>query len=119
TIQRDPEHDTAVVRAGEHAVLLQQGEWSEWIELRFDALPFGLMPLYGAVRFYAKELRPRFELYVSAVNFSAARPPQVFTSPEDWAEQLYAALGQFYTVGMPEETSALRDGVFDDDDYVR
>lgn len=119
TIQRDPEHAAAVVRAGGRTVLLQQGEWSDWIELRFDALPWGLMPLYGAVRLYAMELRPRFEIYVSAVNFSAARPPQVFTSPDDWVEQLYAALGQFYTVGMPEETSALRDGVFDDDDYVR
>jgi predicted AlkP superfamily phosphohydrolase/phosphomutase len=53
------------------------------------------------------------------VNLSAADPPQVFTSPEDWAQALHAALGQFYTQGMPEETSALRDGVFSDDDYVR
>ena len=119
TVQIDPEHDAAVVRAGSETVLLQQGEWSDWIELRFDALPFGLMPLHGAVRLFAMQLRPRFELYASPVNFSAASPPQVFTSPSDWVEQLYTELGQFYTVGMPEETSALRDGVFDDDDYVR
>jgi predicted AlkP superfamily phosphohydrolase/phosphomutase len=118
-VQLDPETDTAVVKAGSGVALLRQGEWSDWIEVDFDALPFGLMKLHGAVRFFAKQLRPRFELYASAVNLSAASPPQVFTSPDDWVEQLHAALGQFYTLGMPEETSALRDGVFSDDDYVQ
>jgi len=119
TVHVDPEFDTAVVKVGTETVLLREGEWSDWIELRFDALPWGLMPLHGAVRLFAMELRPEFKLYASAVNFSAANPPQTFTSPSDWIEPLYSALGQFYTVGMPEETSALRDGVFSDDDYVR
>ena len=119
TVHLDPGSDTAVVEAGSGVVLLREGEWSDWVEVDFDALPWGLMNLRGAVRFYAMELRPAFELYVSAVNLSAASPPQPFTSPEDWVEQLYSRLGQFYTLGMPEETSALRDGVFSDDDYLR
>lgn len=119
TAQLDPESDTAVVKAGSDVVLLRQGEWSDWIAVEFDALPLGLMKLHGAVRFFAKQLRPHFELYASAVNLSAANPPQVFTSPDGWVEQLHAALGQFYTLGMPEETSALRDGVFSDADYVQ
>jgi predicted AlkP superfamily phosphohydrolase/phosphomutase len=119
TVHLDPETDTAVVRAGPETVLLREGEWSDWIEVGFDALPFGSMTLRGAVRFYAMELRPRFAVYASAVNLSAASPPQTFTSPERFIEELYGALGQFYTLGMPEETGALRDGVFDDDDYVR
>jgi predicted AlkP superfamily phosphohydrolase/phosphomutase len=40
------------------------------------------------------------------------------TSPDSWIGDLYARLGQFYTQGMPEETNALRDGVFTDDDYL-
>jgi hypothetical protein len=119
TVHLDPGSDTALVEAGSGEVLLREGEWSDWVEVEFDALPWGLMNLRGAVRFYAMELRPAFELYVSAVNLSAASPPQPFTSPEDWVEQLYDRLGQFYTVGMPEETGALRDGVFSDDDYLR
>ena len=119
TVHLDPESDTALLRAGSEVALLREGEWSEWVEVGFDALPWGLMTLRGAVRFFAMELRPQFKLYVSAVNLSAASPPQVFTSPDDWVDQLYARLGQFYTLGMPEETSALRDGVFSDDQYVR
>jgi predicted AlkP superfamily phosphohydrolase/phosphomutase len=119
TVHLDPDSDTAVVKAGGQAALLREGEWSGWLEVSFDALPWGLMPLRGAVRFLAMEIRPEFKLYASPVNLSAASPPQVLTSPEDWVEQLYAGLGLFYTVGMPEETSALRDGVFGDDDYVK
>jgi predicted AlkP superfamily phosphohydrolase/phosphomutase len=52
------------------------------------------------------------------VNLSAANPPQTFTSPDDWVDELFASLGPFYTQGMPEETNALRDGVFSDDDYL-
>jgi predicted AlkP superfamily phosphohydrolase/phosphomutase len=119
TVHVDAESDTAVLKAGSAVAVLREGEWSDWIELEFDALPFGLMPLKGAVRFFAMSLRPGFELYASPVNLSAASPPQLFTSPDGWAEELYAALGQFYTVGMPEETSALRDGVFTDAEYLQ
>lgn len=118
TVSLDPETDTSVVRAGDRLALLREGEWSDWLELRFEALPAGMATLRGAVRFFAKELRPGFLLYASPVNLSAARPPQVFTSPGAWAGDLYAALGQFYTQGMPEDTNALRDGVFTDDDYL-
>jgi len=119
SVHLDPEFETAVVKVGSETVLLREGEWSDWIGVQFEALPWGLMTLHGAVRLFAMELRPGFELYASAVNFSAASPPQTFTSPSDWVQQLYGELGQFYTVGMPEETSALRDGVFSDDDYVQ
>jgi predicted AlkP superfamily phosphohydrolase/phosphomutase len=119
TVHLDPDTDTAVLKVGSQDVLLRAGEWSDWVQVEFEALPMGLLNLQGAVRFFAKELRPGFELYVSAVNLSAQAPPQVFTSPDDWVETLYTALGQFYTLGMPEETGALRDGVFSDDDYMR
>jgi predicted AlkP superfamily phosphohydrolase/phosphomutase len=118
TVQLDPESDTAMLRIGDQAALIREGEWSGWMDLEFRALPAGLANLRGAVRFFAKELRPGFVLYASPVNFSAASPPQTVTSPDSWIGDLYAALGQFYTQGMPEETNALRDGVFTDDDYL-
>jgi predicted AlkP superfamily phosphohydrolase/phosphomutase len=119
TVQLDPETDTALVRVGSERALLREGEWSSWVPVSFDALPMGMLPLSGAVRFFARELRPGFEVYVSPVNLSTESPPQAFTSPEDFVEDLAAVLGQFYTQGMPEETNALKDGVFDDDDYLR
>ena len=94
--------------------------WTDWMPVSFDALPYGVMPLGGAVRFYAKSLRPGFQLYASPVNMAADDPPQTISTPDDWSEDLYDAMGgQFYTQGMPEETNALKDGTFDDDDYVK
>ena len=98
-------------------VVLQEGEWSEWIEVRFQGLPLGLMSIEGTVRFYAKSLRPHFQLYASPINISAASPAQPIATPDDFASQLQEKIGHFYTQGMPEETQALKDGLFDDDDY--
>jgi predicted AlkP superfamily phosphohydrolase/phosphomutase len=52
------------------------------------------------------------------VNISPASPAVPLTSPSAFIDDLFANLGFFYTKGMPEETEALKDGVFDDDDYL-
>ena len=120
TVSLDPEAEVALVKVGDAQTVLKEGEWSEWLTVSFDALPMGAMPLDGTVRFYAKELRPGFKLYASPVNLSAEAPPQPISTDDDWATELADALASpFYTQGMPEETNALKDGTFDDDDYLR
>jgi predicted AlkP superfamily phosphohydrolase/phosphomutase len=118
TIRIDPEADVALVDAGGSRALLKEGEWSDWLAVRFDALPAGLMPLTGMVRFYAKELRPAFQVYASPVNISPAEPAQQITTPPEFAPELARSLGPYYTQGMPEETNALKDRLFTDDDYA-
>jgi predicted AlkP superfamily phosphohydrolase/phosphomutase len=118
TVHLDPETDVALVQVGGSRAVLREGEWSDWLEVSFDALPAGMMPLVGMVRFYAKELRPAFVLYASPVNISPAEPAQEISTPADFAPALAAELGPYYTQGMPEETNALKDGLFSDDDYV-
>ncbi|HXJ37298.1 MAG TPA: alkaline phosphatase family protein, partial [Candidatus Eisenbacteria bacterium] len=87
-------------------------------EVRFHGLPAGLMPFTGMVRFYAKELRPRFQVYASPVNISPVAPAQEISTPSRFAPELARLLGPFYTQGMPEDTNALKDKMFTDDDYV-
>ena len=119
TIHLSADRAAAVIEVGGQRALLRQGEWSEWIELDFDALPLGLVSVAGTVRFYAKELSPGFQVYASPVNISPASPAVPLTSPDDFLAELFDRLGYFYTKGMPEETDALKDGVFDDDDYLQ
>ena len=118
TVRLDPEADVALVQVGDSRAVLKEGEWSDWLEVRFHPLPGGLMPLVGMVRFYAKELRPAFQLYASPVNISPAEPAQEISTPPGFATDLAGALGPYYTQGMPEETNALKDTTFTDDDYV-
>ncbi len=119
TVYIDPDSETAVVEIGGSEVLLQEGEWSDWIELSFDLAPMGMMPVSGTVRLYAKELRPHFQLYISPVNISPADPVMPLSTPEGFAEEIYEQIGFFYTQGMPEEQEALKDGVFSEDDYIK
>jgi predicted AlkP superfamily phosphohydrolase/phosphomutase len=119
TIYLSADRDAAVVAVGGQYALLRQGEWSNWIELTFDPLPLGVASVSGTVRFYAKELSPGFEVYASPVNISPADPAVPLSSPDDFVTELFDKLGFFYTQGMPEETDALKDGVFDDDDYLK
>jgi len=119
TIHLDGETDTAVIEIGGQRALLKQGEWSDWIEVTFDALPMGLAAARGTVRFYAKEFRPDFQVYASPVNLSPADPAMPITSPDDFVDEVFDGMGFFYTQGMPEEVDALKDGVFHDDDYLK
>ena len=119
TVAIDAEAPVALITVGDAQAVVAQGEWTPWMPVTFDALPAGAMALAGTVRFYAKELRPGFKLYASPVNLSAETPPQAISTPDDFAADLADVLeGAYYTQGMPEETNALKDGTFDDDDYL-
>ncbi|MEW6270366.1 MAG: alkaline phosphatase family protein [Thermodesulfobacteriota bacterium] len=119
TFRVDPEQDVVLVEAGDSRAVLRAGEWSDWMTVDFDPLPAGLMTVQGIVRFYVRQLRPGLEIYASPVNISPASPAQDISTPSSFASELYALLGFYYTQGMPEETNALKDRIFDDDDYER
>jgi hypothetical protein len=118
TIHLATDRRSAVVEVDGQYALLAEGEWSDWMELSFAALPMGLANVAGTVRFFAKQLQGGFQVYVSPVNVSPASPAVPVSSPDDFAGELFDALGFYYTQGMPEETDALKDGVFSDDDYL-
>lgn len=115
----DPKQDAVFIEAGLDTAVLKEGEWSDWMKVSYEALPGGMVAFDGMVRFYAKELRPGFAVYASPVNIVPSNAAQPITTPDDWAADLAALLGNFYTQGMPEETNALKDGMFNDDDYMK
>ncbi len=96
--------------------VLQVGEWSDWMSVSFEPMP--MMPMGGMVRFYLKDVRPNLKLYASPVNIDPEAPAQAIATPDSAAEDLAEAMGRYYTQGMPEEVNALKDGLFDDDDYI-
>jgi len=98
-------------------VLLEQGQWSEWVPVRFARGP-ALGGVSGIVRFYLKQLRPHFGLYVSPVNINPTAPAMQISSPGGFARRIAREIGLFYTKGLPAEYLARMDNVFDDDDYL-
>jgi predicted AlkP superfamily phosphohydrolase/phosphomutase len=118
TVHIDPAEDVLWLQVGNSQCVLREGEFSDWLTVDFEALPLGMLNLSGIVRFYAKEVRPGFRLYATPVNMDPAAPAQVIATPDGAAEALAEELGPYWTQGFPEEINALKDGLFDDDDYA-
>ena len=98
-------------------IILQQGEWSDWLPVKFPLIP-GLKSASGIVRIFARELAPRFEIYVSPVNIDPASPDIPISVPASYSRELADAIGPFYTQGIAEDTAAFRQGVFDRKQYL-
>lgn len=111
-VDLDPDQPYARFRTGGEDAILRQGEWSDWIGAEFKLIPH-MASVRGMFRVYAKQLRPRLEIYVSPVNADPAAPALPTSYPASFARRLAEEIGPFSTLGIPEDTSALRQGVLE------
>ena len=123
-----PRHDPASTprptprwsRSAASARCCREGEWTDWLERRASTrLPMGVMPLQGIGALLREGAAARLRALRLAGEHLAREPGAGDHEPRRTSStSSRAALGHFYTQGMPEETNALKDGVFDDDDYL-
>ncbi|HUE87952.1 MAG TPA: alkaline phosphatase family protein [Vicinamibacterales bacterium] len=116
TAYLDPQLPVAKIVVGAEERVLREGDWSDWVPIEFELLPF--QRLRGMGRFYVKQIRPAFELYVTPINLDPLDAAMPISTPAAWARQLAQATGRFYTQGMPEDTSALAAGIFSPDEFL-
>lgn len=116
-VEIDPADRAARFEAQGRQFVLKEGEWSGWIHVRFP-LSFGISGPAGMFRAYAKQLHDGFQVYISPINIDPADAAMPITNPPEYGRELVRAVGPFYTQGMPEDTAALREGVFNLDDYL-
>jgi predicted AlkP superfamily phosphohydrolase/phosphomutase len=113
----DPAAAAARFEVGDQEFILREGEWSGWIHVRFPLVP-ALSSAAGMFRVYAKQLHPRFELYLSPINIDPEDPALPITTPASYSEELAETIGPFYTQGSAQDTSALRQGVLNRPEYL-
>ena len=106
-----------LVLAGRRAVL-RPGEWSPWLRVDYGRKPLSLARLTGIVRFYLKSIEPHVGLYMTPVNLDPGDPAMPVSVPEAEAARLEAALGPYYTQGMPDDTKALEAEVLDYGEFL-
>jgi predicted AlkP superfamily phosphohydrolase/phosphomutase len=111
TVDIDPEVPLARLAVGSEMAIVRQGEWSGWLAADFPLIPH-VVSSRGMFRVFAKQLHPRFELYVSPINVDPVSPVLPISAPASFSRRIAAETGRYYTLGIPEDTSALRQSVF-------
>jgi predicted AlkP superfamily phosphohydrolase/phosphomutase len=114
TLHLDQANSRAVLESeGQSASLeLQPMRWSDWLKVRFKTGLF--QSVRGMVRFLLLQTAPIIEFYASPINFDPVAPPFPISAPPNYAGELAAQLGTFYTSGMVEDTGGLNNGRFDE-----
>ena len=107
----DPDEPVAKITVQDTELVMNEGEWSDWVRVDFEALPY-VVNISAMGRFYLQEVRPDFKLYVSPLQIHPDDPAMPLSSPEDWSADLHDVLGPFYTQELPEETKAFSEGIF-------
>jgi predicted AlkP superfamily phosphohydrolase/phosphomutase len=113
----DPIDPVARIAVQDQEFVLREGEWSGWIPVEFQLIPF-FGNVKGMCRFYLKQAHPRFQLYVSPINIDPANPALPISTPPSYSRELEEEVGEFYTQGISEDTKALSNGVLDDKEFL-
>jgi predicted AlkP superfamily phosphohydrolase/phosphomutase len=95
---------------------LSVGDWSDWVPLRFSVA--WLIGVRAMVRLHLVSAFPDLRLYVSPINLDPRDPVQPISSPPGYAEELADRIGLYHTIGMPEETWSLNEGMISDRAYL-
>ncbi len=108
-IDMDAEHAVARFQVGGATVLLNEGEWSGWLPVEFPLIPY-LASARGMIRIFAKQLHPGLQIYVTPVNLDPLDPALPISHPAGLSKDYAKAVGRYPTVGIPQDTTALRNG---------
>jgi len=96
--------------------ILNEGEWSDWVRVDFEALPY-VANVSAVCRFYLQQVRPHFRLYVSPLQINPAEPIMPISNPRSWSRDLQNELGYFYTQELPEDTKAFSGHIFNGQEF--
>jgi len=113
----DPENPVAKIKVQDNDIILNVGEWSDWVNVEYEIIPY-IEKVNGIAKFYLKETKPNIKLYVTPVNIDPEAPALPISNPEGYSKELAEAIGPFYTQGIPEDTKALSEDVLNDTEFL-
>lgn len=118
TIYADEAAGAAALSIDGKMVVLEPGEWSDFVQVTFSMMPMGMSDMNGIVRFYLRSMEPEFELYMSPVNMDPTAPAVNVSEPSDASDWLAGEIGLYYTQGMAEDVGALKSGLIDEREFM-
>ena len=118
TMYVDRQAQAVAIELGAERLVVRLGEWSEFVPTTFSLLPLGLSDVSGIVRFHVKSLEPHVEVYASPINIDPRAPIAPVSAPVEASALVADAIGLYYTQGMPEDVSTVKDGAFSDREFL-
>lgn len=107
---------TATVEIDGHAIALEPGRWSRWIDLEFRVNL--LVRPRGMAQFLLLRADDELRLYVSPVNWKPDAPPLPISHPDRFSRELAGRLGPFRTLGWAEATWPLNESRIDEATFM-
>lgn len=108
--------DEAVLEISKEKIKLKKDTCSPWVRLTFKA---GLgINIRGICRFYIKQIKPDFEMYMTPINIDPESPSLPISSPYSYSVYLAKMMGSYATLGLAEDTWALNERVIDEDIFL-
>ncbi len=114
----DRETHTAWLKVGDTELVLNQGEWSQWVTVEFELVP-NIQKISGTCRLYLMSTDPALRIYATPVQIDPRNPVMPISTPDSYSRDIVDETGYFYTQGLPDDTSGLENGFLSDDDYVQ
>lgn len=111
-INRDPIEPVIKLEIAGQTIILQEGEWSDWVPLSFEFVPM-FASMSGAVRVFARSVHPHLNIYVSPIQIDPLDPAMPICNPPDYSRELAEHIGRYYTQGLPADTKGLAEGALD------
>lgn len=120
TLVRDRDTRTALITWDDRRVVLSEGQWSDWQNVEFTMGPaMGGTTVPGVFRMYLRQVLPTIELYVTPIQIDPATPVLPISVPSDFSTKVAAAVGPYFTQGLPEDTQGLRYKVLTRDEFLQ
>lgn len=116
-IEIDRAASRAKLEIGKEKLELAPGVLSPWVTLTFRAGP--LARVRGIAQFFLKSLEPEVEIYLSPVQIDPEKPALPVSHPFIYSIHLAKLFDRYATLGLPQDTWALNEGVLTDDGFLQ
>ncbi len=106
----------ARLSVGKELLDLTPGQWSPIVEVTFK-MGF-LVSVPALTRFILTQTTPEPRLYALPLQPHPLRAPWRYAAPPGFVKRTWQAHGPFLTIGWPQDTTALEDGLISDDHFL-
>jgi len=108
--------ETAVLQLAKQRVSFKPGEWSAIFELPFS-VGFG-MTVKAVSRAILTNLDP-VSIYFLPLQLHPLASPWPYATPKNFIQEQWKKNGPFLTLGWPQDTTALNEGLINDDQFLK